>query len=103
MDNKKTQPYIYMYPFSPKLPSHPSCHITLNRDSVGLNCLSILNIAVCTCRSQTPEEVILEVKFRLGKWGCESLMDRQYQSGKTKGFGYPGGAKALLELKSKRS
>ena len=29
--NKGTQPYIYMYPFSPKLPSHPGCHITLSR------------------------------------------------------------------------
>ena len=26
-----TQPYINMYPFSPKLPSHPGCHITLSR------------------------------------------------------------------------
>ena len=26
-----TQPYIYMYPFSPKLSSHPGCHITLSR------------------------------------------------------------------------
>ena len=92
-----------MYLFSPKLPSHPSCHITLNRVPVGPYCLSTLNIAMCTCRSQTHEEVISEVKFRLGKWGCESLMDRQYQSRKTKRFGYPGGAKALLQLKSKRS
>ena len=26
-----TQPYIYMYPFSSQLPSHPGCHITLSR------------------------------------------------------------------------
>ena len=26
-----TQPYVYMCPFSPKLLSHPTCHITLNR------------------------------------------------------------------------
>ena len=26
-----TQSYIYMYPFSPKLPSHRNCHITLRR------------------------------------------------------------------------
>ena len=30
--------HVYMYPFSPKLPSHPGCHITLNRDP----CASIL-------------------------------------------------------------
>ena len=24
-------PYIYMYPFSPRLPSHPVCHITLSK------------------------------------------------------------------------
>ena len=26
-----TQPYTYIYPFSPKLPSHPGCHITFSR------------------------------------------------------------------------
>ena len=31
VDSKGTQPYIYMYPFSPKSPSHPGCHITLSR------------------------------------------------------------------------
>ena len=31
MDSKGTQPYIYMYPFSPKLPSYPGHHMTLNR------------------------------------------------------------------------
>ena len=31
VDSKWTQPYTYMYPFSPKLPSHPGCHITLSR------------------------------------------------------------------------
>jgi len=25
------QPYLYMYSFSPKLPSYPGCHITLSR------------------------------------------------------------------------
>ena len=29
--SKGTQPYIYMYPFFPKLPSHPGYHITLSR------------------------------------------------------------------------
>ena len=31
MNSKGIQPYTYMYPFSPKLPFHPSCHITLSR------------------------------------------------------------------------
>ena len=31
VDSKGTQPYIYMYAFFPKLPSHPGCHVTLSR------------------------------------------------------------------------
>ena len=31
MDCKGTQPYIHVYPYSPKLPSHPGCHIILSR------------------------------------------------------------------------
>ena len=31
-----TEPYIYMYPFSPKLPSHPGCHITLSTVSCAI-------------------------------------------------------------------
>ena len=30
MDSKGTQPYIYMYPVSPKLSSHPGCRVTLS-------------------------------------------------------------------------
>ena len=30
VNREGTQPYIYVYPFSPKLPSHPGCHITLS-------------------------------------------------------------------------
>ena len=30
-EQEETQPYIHTYPFSPKLPSHPGCHITLSR------------------------------------------------------------------------
>ena len=30
VDSKGTQPYIYMYAFSPQLPSHPGCHLTLS-------------------------------------------------------------------------
>ena len=31
LNSKRTQPYIYMYPFFAKLFSHPGCHITLSR------------------------------------------------------------------------
>ena len=31
VDSKETQPCICRYPFSPKLPSHPNCHITVSR------------------------------------------------------------------------
>ena len=31
INSERTQPCIYMHPFSPKLPYHPGCHITLNR------------------------------------------------------------------------
>ena len=53
-----TQPHIYMHTFSPKLPFHPGCHITLSR--VLCTCytlspcwLSFFNTAVCICQSQT--------------------------------------------------
>ena len=36
LNSKGTQPYMYMYPFFSKLPSHPHCHITLNRVSCAL-------------------------------------------------------------------
>ena len=54
VDCKGTQPFIYMYPFSPKLPSHPGCRITLSSSlcsTVGPCWLSVLNIALCTCPS----------------------------------------------------
>ena len=44
---------IYLYPFSPKLPYHSDYHKTLSRVPVGPCWLLILNIAVCTCLSQT--------------------------------------------------
>ena len=31
VNSKGTQPSICVYPFSPNLPSHPGCHITLSR------------------------------------------------------------------------
>ena len=36
VDSKGTQSYICMYPFSPKLPSSPGCHITLSRVSCAI-------------------------------------------------------------------
>ena len=54
--HKGTQPCIYMYPFCPRLPSHPDYHIILSRVPVlySRSLLVIrLNIAVCTCPSRT--------------------------------------------------
>ena len=51
-----SQPYIYMYPFSPRLPSHLGWHIALSSFmccTVGLCWSSVLNIAVCTLPFQT--------------------------------------------------
>ena len=31
LNSEGIQPYIYVYPFSPKLTSHPGCHTTLSR------------------------------------------------------------------------
>ena len=31
MNREGTQPHIYLYGFSPSLPSHPGCHITLSK------------------------------------------------------------------------
>ena len=36
MNSKGTQPYTYMYLFSPKLPSYPGCHIALSRFACAL-------------------------------------------------------------------
>ena len=36
MDSKGTQPYIHMYPVSPKLSSHPGCRATLSRVSCAV-------------------------------------------------------------------
>ena len=55
VNSKRTQPYMYMYPFS-KLPSHPGCHIALTRVPCAIkgSCwVSTLNIAVCMGLSQT--------------------------------------------------
>ena len=58
MNSKRTQPYIYMYLFSPKHPSHPGWHITLSKSSIcyimGLYESSVLNTAVCTWPSRGP-------------------------------------------------
>ena len=50
VDSKRTQPYIYMYPLFPKLPSHPGCQDNEQISLcyiVGPCWLSILKIAVC--------------------------------------------------------
>ena len=31
VDDKGTQSHVYIYPFSPKFPFHPGCHLTLSR------------------------------------------------------------------------
>ena len=36
VDSKGTQPYIHIYPISPKLLSHPGCHMILSRDPCAL-------------------------------------------------------------------
>ena len=54
--SRATQPYIYMYPFSPKLPFHVGCHIhwaEFISYRAGPCWFSILNIAVCTRPPQT--------------------------------------------------
>lgn len=43
VDSKGTQPYIHS-PFSPRLPLHPACHVTLSRDPV----LCIGHVKHCT-------------------------------------------------------
>ena len=51
VNNKGTQTYIYMYPFSPKLPSLPGCHITLSRGPYSTQFLEkrILSVSNCSC------------------------------------------------------
>ena len=44
MDSKGTQPYTYMYPFSPKLPSHPGCHIALSRVACALQQVLVIHL-----------------------------------------------------------
>ena len=44
MNSEETPLYIYMYPFSPKLPSHPGCHITLSRGPCAIYTGSLLAI-----------------------------------------------------------
>ena len=47
-----TQLYMHRYPFSPELPSHPGCHITLSRVpcaiqyEIVLICLELVIIMV---------------------------------------------------------
>ena len=55
VNSEGTQPYLY--PFSPKLPSHPGCHTALSSSlcyTLGPCWLPIFSIAVCPCPSQPP-------------------------------------------------
>ena len=36
VNSEGTRPHIYKYPFSPKLPSHPACHLTLSIEQSSL-------------------------------------------------------------------
>ena len=61
MHSRVTQPYIYTPPFSPKLPSHLDCPMTLSRVpcvyySRTLLVIHFFYIAVCACPSRTPEQ-----------------------------------------------
>ena len=49
--SKATQPNIYMYPFSPKLPSHPGCHT-----HIGLNSRYILILPLSLSTSAKSKE-----------------------------------------------
>lgn len=56
MDSKGAQPHIYMSAFSPKLPAHPSCPITLSRVPRRESCRPVFSL-VCSptaagCRLQ---------------------------------------------------
>ena len=46
VNSKGTQPYIFLDPFFPKLPSHPGCHVTISR--VYLDILYFLYLPYCT-------------------------------------------------------
>lgn len=46
MNSKGTQSYIHSYQFSPKQPSPPGCHITLNRVPCALDNRSLLVIRI---------------------------------------------------------
>ena len=76
VDCQGTQPFIHMYPFSPKLPSHPGCRITLSSSlcyTVGPCWLSILNIALYTCPSLLKGmELELSRKFLVQGHGIQS-------------------------------
>ena len=76
MNREGTQPYIYVYLFSPKLPSHPGSHITLSTvyHTVGPRWLPILNIVVCICPSQAPRlslPIPLSFLSKLRRWHCQ--------------------------------
>ena len=50
MNSQGTQPYVDMYPLSPKLPSHPGCHITLSRVPCAVQYILVrYQFSVCQC------------------------------------------------------
>ena len=51
MNSKGTQPYLYMYALSPRLPSHSGCHMTLSRVPCSRSFL-VIHLkygSVCSC------------------------------------------------------
>ena len=57
MDSKGNQPYIYMYPFSPKLCPYAGFHITLNRVPWVIKQVLIVNHLVFIFSIQSDKNV----------------------------------------------
>ena len=87
MNSEGTQPYINMYPFSPKTPLPSRLPHDIEQSfmcyTVGPCWLSILNIAVCACRSQTPKLFLTtthESFLTPGLQSCPILIKKQLKS-----------------------
>ena len=78
MNSRGVQPSISMYPFSPKLPSHPGCHVALSR--VPCTVRSILLVIRFKCSSifmafQSSLSLVFE-NFSVRSYSvCPSLSD----------------------------
>ena len=59
MHSTGTQPYTYMCPFSPKLPSHPGCHVTLSR----VPCAAYSRALLVVCFKYTDADRITSFDF----------------------------------------